>query len=83
MEKREQQFLEASMAFARGTPIMSDDEFDELKRELKLAGSVVAAEGPRCSIRSKAMYSDVTPDYLRMTLINLPAAVTVRHLSTY
>jgi hypothetical protein len=36
----------------QGQPIMSDDEYDALKAELKLKSSVVAAQGPRCSIRS-------------------------------
>lgn len=35
-------------------------------------------QGPRCSIRSKKMYADATPDYLKMTLLNLPATVVVR-----
>ena len=37
-------------------------------------------QGPRCSIRSRKLYSDATPDYLKMTLLNLPAAVVVRRL---
>ncbi len=37
-----------------------------------------ASQGPRCSIRSKNIYSDANPDYLKMTLLNLPAAVLVR-----
>ena len=35
-------------------------------------------QGPRCSIRSRKLYSDAVPDYLKMTLLNLPAAVLVR-----
>ena len=35
-------------------------------------------QGPRCSIRSKNIYSDANPDYLKMTLLNLPAAILVR-----
>lgn len=34
-------------------------------------------QGPRCSLRSKKMYSDAYPDYLRMTALNLPAALLV------
>lgn len=37
-------------------------------------------QGPRCSIRSKNMYSDLTVDYLKMTLLNLPATLLVRNL---
>ncbi len=37
-------------------------------------------QGPRCSIRSRKLYSDATPDYVKMTLLNLPAALVVRML---
>lgn len=43
---------------SQGKPIMSDEDFNALKAELKQKASVVAAEGPRCSIRTKKMYSD-------------------------
>lgn len=33
---------------------MSDEDYNALKAELKAKASVVAAEGPRCSLRSKA-----------------------------
>ena len=36
-------------------------------------------QGPRCSIRSRAMYSDCTPDYIKMTALNIPAAVVVSY----
>ena len=32
----EQKFLEASMAYVAGNPIMSDEEFDDLKIKLKV-----------------------------------------------
>lgn len=73
----EQRFLEASMAYAKGNPIMSDEDFDALKAELRSRSSIVSAQGPRCSLRSKKMYSDAYPDYLRMTALNLPAALLV------
>jgi len=37
----------------------------------------VSLQGPRCSIRSKKMYSDITIDYIKMTLLNLPAVLLV------
>ncbi|CAA6673835.1 unnamed protein product [Spirodela intermedia] len=67
--------LEASMAYASGNPIMTDVEFDELKLKLKQEGSDIVQEGPRCSLRSRKVYSDLTVDYLRMFLLNVPAAV--------
>jgi len=77
LDKKEMQFLEASIAYSKGQPILSDEEYDSLKQELRLSNSVVAAQGPRCSIRSKKMYSDANPDYLKMTLLNLPATMVI------
>ncbi|KAK3145424.1 hypothetical protein QOZ80_3BG0252680 [Eleusine coracana subsp. coracana] len=71
----EQRLLEASMAYAAGNPIMSDAEFDELKLKLKQDGSDIVTEGPRCSLRSRKVYSDLSVDYLKMFLLNVPATV--------
>ncbi|CAL0311682.1 unnamed protein product [Lupinus luteus] len=71
----EQKFLEASMAYVSGTPIMNDKEFDDLKLRLKAEGSEIVAEGPRCSLRSRKVYSDLSVDYLKMFLLNVPATV--------
>ncbi|KAL4592832.1 hypothetical protein LXL04_005838 [Taraxacum kok-saghyz] len=73
----EQKFLEAAMAYVSGTPIMSDAEYDKLKMQLKACkdGSEIVVEGPRCSLRTRKVYSDLSVDYLKMFLINVPAAV--------
>lgn len=71
----EQLLLEASIAYASGNPIMSDAEFDELKLRLKKDGSDIATEGPRCSLRSHKVYSDLNVDYFKMFLLNVPATV--------
>ena len=63
--------------YARGAPLMSDDEYDALKTELRTKNSIVSAQGPRCSLRSKKMYSDASVDYVKMTLLNLPATLLV------
>ncbi len=76
----EQRFLEASMAYVAGNPIMSDEEYDNLKIRLKIEGSDIVAEGPRCSLRSKKVYSDLSVDYLKMFLLNVPAAVVALSL---
>lgn len=70
----ELRFLEASLAYNAGKPVMPDADFDALKQCLKRDGSFVTAQGPRCSLRSGKMYADATPDYLLMTALNLPAA---------
>ncbi|KAK8599082.1 hypothetical protein V6N13_077022 [Hibiscus sabdariffa] len=71
----EQKFLEASMAYVPGKPILSDREFDDLKLRLKTEGSEIVVEGPRCSLRSRKVYSDLSIDYLKMFLLNVPATV--------
>ncbi|KAK7406194.1 hypothetical protein VNO78_07814 [Psophocarpus tetragonolobus] len=71
----EQKFLEASMAYVSGKPILTDKEFDDLKIKLKMEGSEIVAEGPRCSLRSRKVYSDLSIDYLKMLLLNVPATV--------
>ncbi|XP_030500651.1 PGR5-like protein 1A, chloroplastic [Cannabis sativa] len=71
----EQRFLEASMAYVSGNPIMNDEDYDKLKLRLKSQGSDIVVEGPRCSLRSKKVYSDLSVDYLKMFLLNVPATV--------
>ncbi|KAF8379376.1 hypothetical protein HHK36_028810 [Tetracentron sinense] len=71
----EQKFLEASMAYVAGKPILNDEEFDKLKMKLKQEGSEIVVEGPRCSLRTKKVYSDLSVDYFKMFLLNVPAAV--------
>ncbi|KAG1362457.1 PGR5-like protein 1A, chloroplastic [Cocos nucifera] len=71
----EQKLLEASMAYAAGKPIMTDAEFNELKSRLRKEGSGIVQEGPRCSLRSRKVYSDLSVDYFKMFLLNVPAAV--------
>ncbi|KAI3947959.1 hypothetical protein MKW92_035828 [Papaver armeniacum] len=75
LSSSEQKFLEASMAYVSGKPIMTDKEYDELKLQLKIDGSEIVVEGPRCSLRSKKVYSDLTVDYVKMFLLQVPAAV--------
>ena len=62
----EQRLLEARAAYARGSPIMSDADYDALRLRLRRTGSEVTAQGPRCSLRSRKLYSDCSVDYLRM-----------------
>ncbi|KAL3675154.1 hypothetical protein R1sor_025102 [Riccia sorocarpa] len=71
----EQKFLEASLTYAAGNPILTDPQYDDLKIKLKKQGSQVAIGGPRCSLRSRKVVSHSTVDYLKMTLLNVPAAL--------
>ena len=65
------------MAWNRGKSLLGDAEFDELKARLRQSGSIITAQGPRCSLRSKKMYSDASVDYLKLVAINIPAALLV------
>lgn len=47
LDSDEQRFLEASMAYSRGQPIMADEDFDALKAELRTRGSIVSAQVSR------------------------------------
>ena len=71
----ELRFLEASLAFQVGKPVMSDAAYDALKVTLRSADSFVTQQGPRCSLRSKRVFANARPDYLKMTALNLPAVV--------
>jgi hypothetical protein len=75
LSSTEQRFMEASMSYAAGKPILSDSEYDNLKKQLRKKNSKVVQQGPRCSIRSRTMYSDCNPDYLKITLLNIPAVL--------
>ncbi len=44
LDSDEQRFLEASIAFSSGKPILSDEEYDELKTKLKNSSSIVTAQ---------------------------------------
>ena len=44
LDADEQRFLEACIGYTTGKPIMSDEEYDALKNELKQRGSIVSAQ---------------------------------------
>lgn len=73
----ELRFLEAQIASNKGRAVMTDADFDALKLKLRRENSIITAEGPRCSLRSRKMYSTATVDYLKLTAINIPAALVV------
>ncbi|PSC69824.1 PGR5 1A [Micractinium conductrix] len=73
----EQRFLEAQIAFNKGKPLMSDTDFDALKLKLRRENSIITAEGPRCSLTSRKMYSTATVDYIKLLALNVPAALLV------
>ncbi len=50
----ESKFLQASKAFQVGKTIMPDDEYDQLKKELRKKGSKVTAQAMRASAVTRA-----------------------------
>ena len=48
----EQRFMEASMSYQAGKPIMSDEDFDELKGTLRKKNSKVVQQVVPCSERT-------------------------------
>lgn len=77
LSSTEQRFMEASKAYVAGKPFLSDEQFDDLKQQLRTKNSKVVSQGPRCSLRTRNLYSDANPDYLKMTLLNLPATIGI------
>ncbi|BBH03264.1 PGR5-LIKE A, partial [Prunus dulcis] len=61
--------------YVSGNPILTDEEYDKLKMRLKTEGSDIVVEGPRCSLRTRKVYSDLSVDYLKMLLLNVPATL--------
>ncbi|KAL0297959.1 UNVERIFIED_CONTAM: PGR5-like protein 1A, chloroplastic [Sesamum angustifolium] len=56
--------------------MLSADEQRFLEASMAYAdGSEIVVEGPRCSLRSRKVYSDLSVDYLKMFLLNVPAAI--------
>ncbi|KNA23119.1 hypothetical protein SOVF_027590, partial [Spinacia oleracea] len=46
-------------------------------------GSMIDVEGPRCSLRSRKVYIDLSVDYLKMFLLNVPAVAVALGLGVY
>ncbi|KAJ8903434.1 hypothetical protein NDN08_004542 [Rhodosorus marinus] len=75
LNAKETGYLEAARAYYRNEPIMSDHEFDELRQELVMEGSVVAvSDRPKCSVETRICSTDLAPDSKRMFAVHLPAA---------
>ncbi|KAK7255785.1 hypothetical protein RIF29_29204 [Crotalaria pallida] len=61
------QLLSISLLKLRSVPVSS--------RAPSKDGSDIVVEGPRCSLRSRKVYSDLSVNYLKMFLLNVPATV--------
>ena len=74
MNRKEATYLAAVQDYMKGTPSMSDSEFDALKNELMEAGSVFAVnKEPKCYIDTGICKVTLKEDKFRTNLLYLPA----------
>jgi hypothetical protein len=74
MNRNEAKYLAAVEAYMKGEPIMSDSEFDTLKKELKEANSKFAVDTePKCYIDTGVCKVTLQEDKFRSNLLYLPA----------
>jgi len=76
MSRDEVKFMVAASRYAEGKPIMSDSEFDALRRQLKNKNSkAVLHEMPVCKIDSQVCKADLEKDNTKNFVLNLPALI--------
>lgn len=74
MNRKEAKYLAAMEAYLKGEPILSDEEFDSLKTELKEADSKFAvSRQPKCLIDTGICTVTLQEDQFRSNLLYLPA----------
>jgi len=74
MSKKELKYLAAVQDYMKGSPSMSDSEFDSLKKELMDTGSVFAVQTePKCYIDTGICKVTMKEDKFRSNLLYLPA----------
>lgn len=76
LNRQEAKYLAAMEAFQKGTQLISDEEFDVLKTELKDAGSKFAVSTqPKCLIDTGVCTVTMQEDKFRSNLLYVPALV--------
>lgn len=76
MNQKEVKYMTAMQEYLKGTPIMSDADFDKLKQELKEDGSKFAVDSePKCYIDTGICKATFEPDKFRNNLLYLPASL--------
>ena len=74
MNRKEAKYLSAMSAYLKGSPIMSDAEFDTIKADLKEEGSKFAVDTePQCYIDTGVCKVTLQEDFFRTNLLYLPA----------
>uniref|UniRef100_A0A7S0Z0L4 Uncharacterized protein n=1 Tax=Hemiselmis tepida TaxID=464990 RepID=A0A7S0Z0L4_9CRYP len=73
MNRMEVMFMVAANRYAEGNPIMSDEEFDNIRRKLKERNSIaVVHKVPTCRVDTNTCKADLTVDELKNNLLYLP-----------
>jgi len=62
----EELYSQARDTYFAGVPSVDDAMFDRLEHRLLLAGSELVRKYPRCSLRSRSLYSDARADLSQM-----------------
>ena len=76
LNRDETLFMNAVQSWNKGSPIMKDAEFDELKIRLKNEGSKIAVDKePQCWVDTGVCKVTWQPDNTRQTSLYIPAAV--------
>lgn len=78
MNRKEGMYMKAMQDYLKGTPSMSDSEFDTLKTELKEDGSKFAVDTePKCFIDTGICKVTMEVDFFRSNLLYLPAGLAI------
>ena len=81
MNQKEVKYMNAVQEYMKGTPVMSDKDFDKLKKELKEDGSVFAVDvEPKCYIDTGICKVTLQEDKFRSNLLYLPAGFVLMGL---
>jgi hypothetical protein len=76
MNRKEAAYLNAMQEYLKGTPMMGDADFDQLKRELMDEGSKFAVQTePQCYIDTGICKVTLQEDRFRSNLLYLPSIV--------
>merc|ERR1712176_149993 len=74
MNNKELKYLSAVQQYSKGTPMMTDAEFDTLKKELMDEGSKFAVQTePQCYVDTGVCKVTLQEDQFRSNLLYLPA----------
>lgn len=78
LNREELKYLQAVQAYSKGTPIISDDEYNALKNKLREDGSQFAVSTePKCYVDTGICTVTMQEDNFRSNLLYLPAGLAL------